>query len=59
LLFSPIQPILTPIVTYFIHYKRCLDWYLDLLTTYTTNRDCILPSTDTHRLVSLVYYILH
>jgi hypothetical protein len=41
-------------------YERGFDSWLDLLTTYTyTARDYILQFTVSHRLVSLVNYILH
>jgi hypothetical protein len=41
-------------------YRRGLDWWLDLLTTYTlTARNNTLQITDTHRVLSSVYYNLH
>jgi hypothetical protein len=41
-------------------YRRGLDWWLDLLTTYAlTTHDYTLQITDTHCLVSSVYYRLH
>jgi hypothetical protein len=41
-------------------YRRGLDWCLDLLTTYTLRtRDYTLQITDTQRIVSSAYYILH
>jgi hypothetical protein len=41
-------------------YRRGLDWRLDLLNTYTLmTHDYNLQITDTHILVSLVYYSLH
>jgi hypothetical protein len=41
-------------------YRRGLDWWLDLLTTYTlTTREYTLKITDTHRLVSSAYYSVH
>jgi hypothetical protein len=40
--------------------SRGLDWWLDLLTAYAlTTRDYTLQITDTHILVSSVYYSLH
>jgi hypothetical protein len=47
-------------VTCMSDYRRGLDWWLDLLTTYAlTTRDYTLQITDTHRLASSVYYSLH
>jgi hypothetical protein len=41
-------------------YRRGLDWWIDLMTTYTLmTRDYTLQITDVHRLVSSVYYSLH
>jgi hypothetical protein len=41
-------------------YRRGFDWCVDLLPTYTlTTRVYALQITDTHRLVSSVYYSLH
>jgi hypothetical protein len=40
--------------------RRVLDWWLDLLNAYTlTARDYTSQITDTHRLVSSVYYSRH
>jgi hypothetical protein len=40
-------------------YRRGLEWWIDLMTNYTlTTRDYTLQITDTHRLVSSVYYSL-
>jgi hypothetical protein len=48
------------IVTCMSDYRRGLDWWLDLLTTYTlTTHDYALHTTDPHRLVSSVYSSLH
>jgi hypothetical protein len=46
------------IVTYMSVYRRSLDMWRDLLTTYTlTTHDYTLQITDTHRLAYSVYYI--
>jgi hypothetical protein len=48
------------IVTYMSDYRRGLEWWLDLLHTYTlTTHDYTLHIIDTHRLVSSICYILH
>jgi hypothetical protein len=48
------------IVTCMSDYRRGLNWWLYLLTTYTlTTRDYNLQITDTHELVSLAYQSLH
>jgi hypothetical protein len=45
---------------YVCDYRWGLDWWLNLLTTYTlTIRDYTLQITDTHRLVAAIYHGLH
>jgi hypothetical protein len=51
---------LTPVVTCTSDYRRGLDCWLDLLTSYTpTTRDYTLQFTVTHILVFSVCYTLH